>query len=78
MSEQETTQQNPGQPAKPERCLCRELLEQVREQLSLSPEIREHFTNSRIKFLKAIRGVIGSRLERLSRTSQRGAKIPVD
>ena len=78
MSEQDTTQQNAGQPATPERCLCRVVLEQVREQLSLSPEIREHFTNSRIEFLKAIRGIIDSRIERLSRTSQRGAKIPVD
>jgi len=78
MSEQEATQQNAGQPAKPERCLCREVLEQFREQLSLSPEIRDHFTNSRIEFLKAIRGIIDSRIERLSRTSQPGAKIPVD
>ncbi|OLB26896.1 MAG: hypothetical protein DMG41_36615 [Acidobacteria bacterium] len=78
MSEQEATQQNAGQPAIHERCLCREVLEQIREHLSLSPEIREHFTNSRIEFLKGIRAIIDSRIEHLSRTSQRGAKIAVD
>jgi hypothetical protein len=61
-----------------ERCLCREVLEQIREHLSLSVEIREHFTNSRIEFLKGIRAIIDSRIEHLSRTSQRGAKIAVD
>ena len=74
MSEQEATRQNAEQPAMHERCLCREVL----EYLSLSPEIREHFTNSRIEFLKGIRAIIDSRIEHLSKTSQRGAKIAVD
>jgi hypothetical protein len=78
MSEQEATQQKAGRPATHEGCLCREVLEQVREHLSLSPEIHEHFANSRIEFLKGIRAIIDSRIERLSRTSQRGAKIAVD
>lgn len=78
MSEQEATHQNAGQPAIQERCLCREVLEQVREHLSLSPEIREHFTNSRIEFLKGIRAVIDSRIENLSSKSPRGAKIAVE
>ena len=78
MSEQEATQQNAGRPAMSEGCLCREVLEQVRAHLSLSPEIHEHFTNSRIEFLKGIRAIIDSRIEHLSRTSQRGAKIAVD
>lgn len=78
MSEQEATQQNAGQPAIHQRCLCREVLEQVREHLSLSPEIREHFTNSRIEFLKGVRAVIDSRIEHLSSKSPRGAKIAVE
>ena len=78
MSEPEATQQNAGRPAMPEGCLCREVLEQVRAHLSLSPEIHEHFANSRIEFLKGIRAIIDSRIEHLSRTSQRGAKIAVD
>jgi hypothetical protein len=61
-----------------ERCLCREVLEQVREVLGVSPQVHEHFTNSRIEFLKGIRAIIDSRIERLSRASQRGTKIAVD
>lgn len=78
MSEPEPTHQNAGQPAIHERCLCREVLEQVREHLNLSPEIHEHFTNSRIEFLKGIRAVIDSRIEHLSSKSPRGAKIAVE
>jgi len=78
MSEQEATQQNASQPAIHERCLCCEVIQQVREHLSLSPDVREHFTNSRIEFLKGIRAVIDSRIEHLSSKSQRGAKIAVE
>jgi hypothetical protein len=78
MSEQEATQQNASQPAIHERCLWCEVIEQVREHLSLSPDVREHFTNSRIEFLKGIRAVIDSRIEHLSSKSQRGAKIAVE
>jgi len=78
MSEEQTTQQSAAQTVIHERCLCREVLEQVREHLSVSPEVREHFTNSRIEFLKGIRAVIDSRIERLSKTSQRGTKIAVE
>lgn len=78
MSEQEATHPNAGQPAAHERCLCREVLEQVREHLSLSPEVHEHFANSRIEFLKGIRAVIDSRIEHLSGKSPRGTKIAVE
>jgi hypothetical protein len=78
MSEQEGADQNVGRTAIREGCLCREVLEQVREHLGLPPEVREHFTNSRIEFLKGIRAVIDSRIERLSGKSQRGAKIAVE
>lgn len=78
MSEQEATHQNASQPTIHERCLCCEVIEQVREHLSLSPDVREHFTNSRIEFLKGIRAVIDSRIEHLSSKGQRGAKIAVE
>ena len=78
MTEPETTQQNATQPVIQERCLCREVLEQVRQCLGMSPEVREHFTNSRIEFLKGIRAVIDSRIEHLSKASQRGTKIAVE
>jgi hypothetical protein len=78
MSEQEATQQNVTQPLIQERCLCRELVNQLREAFDVSPKVREHFTNSRIEFLKGIRAVIDSRIEHLSNTGQRGTKIAVE
>jgi len=77
MSEQ-STQQNAGQSVAHERCLCREVLDQVRDILSVSPAVHEHFTNSRIEFLKGIRAVIDSRIEHLSKTSPQGTKIAVE
>jgi hypothetical protein len=78
MSEQENTQQNASQSGMHERCLCREVLEQVREVFGVSPQVHEHFTNSRIEFLKGIRAIIDSRIERLSSAGQRGTNIPVE
>jgi hypothetical protein len=40
--------------------------------------VHEHFTNSRIEFLKGIRAVIDSRIEHLSSKSPRGTKIAVE
>jgi len=78
MSEQEATQQNATQPLIQERCLCRELVNQFREAFDVPPKVREHFTNSRIEFLKGIRAVIDNRIEHLSNTGQRGTKIAVE
>jgi hypothetical protein len=75
MSEQEAAQ---TQPVIQERCLCREMLTHFREAFGVSPEVREHFTNSRIELLKGIRAVIDSRIEHLSKASQRGTKIAVE
>jgi hypothetical protein len=61
MSEQEATQQNATQPLIQERCLCREIVNQLREAFGVSPKVQEHFNNSRIEFLKGIRAVIDSR-----------------
>ena len=78
MSEQEGTQQNATQPVTEERCLCREIVNQFREVFEVPPKVREHFTNSRIEFLKGIRAVIDSRIEHLSNSAQRGTKLAVE
>jgi hypothetical protein len=78
MSEKEATRRNATQPLIQERCLCRELVNQFREAFDVSPKVREHFTNSRIEFLKGIRAVIDSRIEHLSSSGQRGTKIAVE
>jgi hypothetical protein len=78
MNEPESTQQSAAPPVLQERCLCREVMDHVRQVFGVSPEVREHFTNSRIEFLKGIRAVIDSRIEQLSKTSQHGTKIAVE
>jgi hypothetical protein len=78
MSEQEATQQNATPLLIQERCLCREVVNQFREVFGVSTQVREHFTNSRIEFLKGIRTVIDSRIEHLSNAGQRGTKIAVE
>jgi len=79
MSEQETTTpQNTTQPLRQESCLCREMVNQFREAFGVSPTVKEHFTNSRIEFLKGIRAVIDNRIEHLSHAGQRGTKIAVE
>lgn len=77
MSEQ-NTQQNAGQSVAYERCLCREVVDQMRDFLGVSPQVREHFTNSRIELLKGIRAIIDSRIEQLSKASPAGTKIAVE
>jgi hypothetical protein len=78
MSEQSATQPSTGQTVSHERCLCREVIDQVRECFGVPPQVREHFTNSRIEFLKGIRAIIDSRIEHLSQATQRGTKIAVE
>ncbi len=68
-----------GSAAAPERCLCREIVDQMRDCLGVSPEVRQHFANSRIEFLKAIRTLLDQRIERLSRSSTpTGSHITVE
>ena len=69
---------NTTQPAMQERCLCREVVDSFREQFKVPAEVQEHFKNSRIEFLKGIRAIIDSRIEKLSSAGQRGAKIAVE
>ena len=61
-----------------ERCLCRETLDRIQECFGVSPTVRQHLTNSRLEFLKAIRAVIDERIEHISRVGQRGAKVAVE
>lgn len=77
MSDQQA-RQGSGERVVYERCLCRELLDQFRSRLGVSPHVRQHFVNSRIEFLKAIREVINDRIEHLSKKAEPGAKIPVE
>jgi hypothetical protein len=78
MNEQQGNQQTGGERVIHDRCLCHEFLDHLRDTLGVSPEVKQHLVNSRIEFLKAIRGVIDERIERLSAKGQQGTKIAVE
>jgi hypothetical protein len=78
MSEQQASQQGPGDRVVNERCVCREVVDRLQDLFGVSPAVREHLSNSRIELLKAVRAVIDDRIERLSGTGRQGAKISVE
>ena len=78
MNEQNPNQQTASERGHHQGCLCCEVMDHLHECFHVSPAVREHLANSRIEFLKAIRAVIDSRIERLSNSGQRGAKIAVE
>jgi hypothetical protein len=43
-----------------------------------SEATRDHFRNSRVEFLKGIRSILDSRIERLSHEERRGTTVPVE
>lgn len=78
MNEQNPNQQTTGERASHDVCLCREVLDRLHECFEVPPAVRQHLANSRIEFLKAIREVIDHRIERLSNSGRRGAKIAIE
>jgi len=60
------------------RSACHELGEAVTQLLGVSPEVKQHLTNSRVEFLKAVREVINSRIEHLSNQPQKGTRVAVE
>lgn len=77
MSEPETTQ-TASQSVRQEGCVCREVMDHFREAFGIPPEVRDHFNNSRIEFLKGLRAIIDSRIEHLSKPNTQGTKIAVE
>jgi hypothetical protein len=78
MNEPETNHQTSAPRAADERCLCRETLDRIQECFGVSPVVRQHLTNSRLEFLKAIRAVIDQRIEHISAAGQRGTRVTVE
>lgn len=61
-----------------ERCLCREIVDRFEKVFDVPPAVRQHLTNSRVEFLKAIRAVIDQRIEHLSEGGRQGSHIAVE
>lgn len=79
MNDTQQTQSTPtGQAFAHARCACGELTEAISELLGFSPSVKQHLHNSRIEFLKALREVIDSRIDRLSAQAQKGTKVAVE
>ncbi|MGB8541747.1 MAG: hypothetical protein WCD49_08935 [Candidatus Acidiferrales bacterium] len=77
-NQQQANQSGAGTSASHERCPCYEVMDFIRTRLGVSPAVRQHLSNSRVEFLKAIREVIDEKIEHLSKTGQQGTKIPVE
>jgi hypothetical protein len=77
MSDEQTTN-TAGERVTSERCACHDVLDHLGKVFELSPDVRQHLTNSRVEFLKAVRAVIDQRIERLSASAQRGSRIAVE
>jgi hypothetical protein len=78
MNETQEAQATPTEQAAHEPCPCHEIVDTVREFLGISPAARQHLTNSRVEFLKAIREMLDARIAHLSNQPQKGTKVAVE
>jgi len=78
MTNAESTTQGTSERAAGERCLCREVVDQLGKVFEVSPAVRQHLMNSRVEFLKAVRAAIDQRIERISQAGQQGSHIAVE
>ncbi|HTU35327.1 MAG TPA: hypothetical protein VMF66_16105 [Candidatus Acidoferrum sp.] len=61
-----------------ERCLCREIVDRFEKVFDVPPAVRQHLTNSRVEFLKAVRAALDQRIEHLSQAGRHGSHIAVE
>jgi hypothetical protein len=78
MNQPQESQSPASEHAVHDRCPCRELADTVRQFLGISPAARQHLTNSRVEFLKALREMLDARIEQLSSQPQKGTKVAVE
>jgi hypothetical protein len=81
MSNEQTASNPSGERASSGRGAPQEVhafIDQIANCFDLPAEVHQHFANSRVEFLKAIRAAIDHRIERLSSGAARGSKIAVE
>lgn len=76
MNEQQQTQSATGVNAGP--CPCLQIAEGIRQLFGVPASAKQHLTNSRIEFLKALRAVLDARIEHLSGEMPKGTKVAVE
>jgi hypothetical protein len=59
-------------------CEVNEAMNKFAREFGPSDEVRSHFRNSRIEFLKGIRKIIDERINRLSSNEQKGSRVNVE
>jgi uncharacterized protein YunC (DUF1805 family) len=59
-------------------CPCQQIAEGVRQFLGIPAAAKQHITNSRVEFLKALRAMLDARIEQLSSQAHKGVKVAVE
>ena len=59
-------------------CEVNDAMNKFAREFGPSDEVRSHFRNSRIEFLKGIRKIIDERINRLSTNEQKGSRVTVE
>lgn len=65
----------------PKHCLCCEAndaFESLFRHLGGSEQVREHFRQSRIEFLKGVRSLLDEKIDGLSRSGHKGTRVVVE
>ncbi len=72
-------EQPQGEHVRSQRCMCCQMMDMFLDVTGLgSEEVRKHFRNSRVEFLKGIRAILDQRINALSSTAQQGSSIKID
>ena len=76
MNEQAQTQATAGVHAGP--CPCQQIADGIRQLFGVPAPVKQHLTNSRVEFLKALRALLDARIEHLSGNAAKGTKVAVE
>jgi hypothetical protein len=79
--ESETAKGGQGYAHDPKGCWCCEAndaMNRFAREFGPSEEVRSHFRQSRLEFLKGIRRIIDERIDRLSRSGEKGTHVNVE
>ena len=76
MNEQTQAQSAAGMHAGP--CPCQQIADGIRQLLGVPAAAKQHLTNSRVEFLKALRAMLDARIEQLSEQGPKGTRVAVE
>lgn len=59
-------------------CEVNDAMNRFTKEFGPSDEVRSHFRNSRVEFLKGMRRILDERIDRLSKSEQKGERVNVE